>query len=136
MKENKKYPSDRWRGKRFICSVRQSDDSEGTTSTEAQLKWLHEEGRQRGMIHVDDIVLNGVTGSLPGKRQDLPDLIERKRTKDDFDVLMVQRLDRLTRGGSQHGNWFLFECTRVGIELLCPGDNLPEDGPILISLRP
>lgn len=127
MKKNKTNPTDRWRGKRFICSVRQSDDSDGTTSTAAQLKWLHAEGLQRGMTHVEDIVLNGVTGSLPGKRQDLLDLIERKRTRDDFDVLMVQRLDRLTRGGTQHGFWFEYECQRVGIEILYAGEDLPED---------
>ena len=64
--------------KRYICLVRASDTSEGTTSTEAQLELLKEYGQRMGMHFVDEIVLNGVTGSLPGKREDLSGLLARK----------------------------------------------------------
>ena len=121
--------SDQWRGKRYICLARQSDDSEGTTSTEAQLELLHAEGQQRGMVHVDDIVLAGVSGSMPGKRDDLDQLLERKREHDDFDVLLIQRMDRLTRSGGSHGFWVEHECEKVGIELLFTDDDIPEAGP-------
>lgn len=53
-------PDDQWRGRRYICLVRQSSDADGATSTEAQLQWLHSEGDRRGMIRVDDVVLEGV----------------------------------------------------------------------------
>lgn len=121
-------PMNRWQNKRYICLVRQSNDSEGSGSTEGQLRLLHQEGERRGMRHIDDVVLTGATGSLPGKRQDLQDFLERKREHDDFDVLLIQRLDRLTRGGSDHGIWFTFEAIRVGVEILYAADDLPENG--------
>ena len=120
---------DRWRGRRYICLVRQSDDTHGVTSTEAQLQWLNAEGGRLGMVHIDDVVLNGVTGSLPGKRKDLDDLLERKGQRDDFDVLLVQRCDRLTRSGAGHAFWFEYECERAGISILYPGEDLPTEGP-------
>ena len=107
------------RGKRCICLVRQSSDADGTTSTQAQLEWLHAEAKRQGMVIVDDVVLEGVSGSLPGNRADLNNLLTR------YDVLLVQRMDRLTRGGSYHGFWFEFEVTRAGKTVLYPGDNLP-----------
>ncbi|MFA9478972.1 recombinase family protein [Phycisphaerales bacterium AB-hyl4] len=80
------------------------------------------------MVLVDEIILKGVSGSLPGKRDDLPQLLERKRSADDYDVLLVQRLDRLTRGGTSHGFWIDHEFEKAGITILATGDDLPEDG--------
>jgi DNA invertase Pin-like site-specific DNA recombinase len=113
-------------GKRYIALARASDASDGTTSTEAQLAMLHEKAAEFQMIKVDEVILDGITGSMPGKRQDMEQLIQRKRTMDDFDVLLVQRLDRLTRGGADHGSWFEFECKRAGIHLYIVGDNIPQ----------
>ena len=113
-------------GKRYICLVRASDASEGTTSTEAQLELLRAYGDRMGMVFIDKIVLDGVTGSLPGKREDLSGLLDRKRQQNDFDYIVLQRLDRLTRGGSAHGFWFEHECSRVGLRLLFVGDDIPE----------
>ncbi|MEM6392777.1 MAG: recombinase family protein [Planctomycetota bacterium] len=118
---------DRYRGRRYICFVRQSNDDEGESSVEAQLVWMHQEGSQLGMVLVEDIKLSGVTGSIPGKRVDIAELLKRKREVDDFDVLMIQRIDRTTRGGVLHGMWFEYECARHGIEIIYPGEDLPED---------
>jgi hypothetical protein len=41
--------------KRYICLVRASDTSEGTTSTEAQLTYLNEYGQRMGMVYVDQV---------------------------------------------------------------------------------
>ncbi len=117
----------RFHGKRYICQVRQSNDSQGTSSTDAQLQWMHDIGRQLGMVLADDVVLSGVTGSLPGKRQDIEELFRRKTSNDDFEVLMIQRVDRSTRGGVAHGMWFEHECARRGITVIYPGEDLPED---------
>jgi DNA invertase Pin-like site-specific DNA recombinase len=111
---------------RYICLVRASDASEGTTSTEAQLAYLKEYGQRTGLSYVDAVVLDGVTGSLPGKREDLQGLLTRKRDRDDFDLVLVQRLDRLTRGGSAHGFWFEHEAKRVGLKLVFVGDDIPD----------
>src|SRR5579884_1561357 len=113
-------------GKRYICLVRASDASKGTTSTAAQLALLREYGDRMGMVFIDKIVLDGVTGSLPGKRQDLQALLDRKRQQNDFDFIVLQRLDRLTRGGSAHGFWIEHECSRVGLRLLFVGDDIPD----------
>src|SRR5690606_31317542 len=61
-----------------------------------------------------------------GKREDLGQLLVRKKENNDFDVLVVQRLDRLTRSGPNHGAWFEHECAKVGIHLLVVGDDIPE----------
>ncbi len=61
-------------GKRYIASVRASDDTDGNTSTKAQLAMLHQQSAALKMIRVDEILLDGVTGSMPGKRQDMTDL--------------------------------------------------------------
>lgn len=121
-------------GKRYIASVRASDDTEGTTSTKAQLAMLHAESAKLKMVRVDEVILDGVTGSMPGKRDDMVQLIDRKREKNDFDVLVIQRLDRVTRGGPKHGFWFEHECTRAGIELLIVGDDIP-NGPYSSMIR-
>ena len=112
--------------KRYICLVRASDASEGTSSTEAQLTYLKEYAQRMGMIFVDEVVLNSVTGSLPGKRPDLQGLLDRKREKNDFDFVLVQRLDRLTRGGSDHGFWIEHECKKVGLRIIFVGDDIPD----------
>jgi DNA invertase Pin-like site-specific DNA recombinase len=111
-------------GKRYICMVRASNASE--TSTDAQLMMLKAAASNMGMLYVDQIVLDGVTGSMPGRRDDMAALLLRKQTANDFDVLVVQRLDRLTRGGSSHGFWFEHECQRVGIAIWAPGDDIPD----------
>lgn len=113
-----------YKGKRYVCLVRASHASD-EISTDAQLSMLHEGVRDKGMAFVNAIILDGVTGSLPGKREDLQALLERKRTVNDFDVLVLQRLDRLTRGGATHGFWFEHECLKAGIHLLFVGDDIP-----------
>lgn len=114
--------------KRYIVLVRASDTTDGTTSTEAQLATLHAKAVALKMVCADngEIVLNNVTGSMPGKRQDMTAIIQRKLTLNDFDVLVVQRLDRLTRSGSDHGFWFEHELKRAGIHLYIVGDDIPE----------
>jgi DNA invertase Pin-like site-specific DNA recombinase len=113
-------------GKRYICLVRASDEAQADNSTDAQLALLDDYARKMGMVYVDKIVLKGVTGSLPGRREDLAALLHRKKTAGDFDLLVVQRLDRLTRGGSDHGFWFEHECKCAGIRLIVVGDDIPD----------
>ncbi len=59
---------DMWEGSRYICLGRQSNDDEGDDSVLAQLKYLRSECDGDGMIYVDKILLEGVTGSLPARR--------------------------------------------------------------------
>src|SRR5688572_21055309 len=94
-----------WEGSRYICLVRQSNDDDGDDSVLAQMKYLRAECDGDGMAYVDKIVLEGVTGSLPARREHYKKLIKRKLEKDDFDTLVVQKMDRATRGGGDFGIW-------------------------------
>src|SRR5688500_8798037 len=104
-------------GKRYICMVRASHLSD-ELSTDAQLAMMNDAARDEQMVYAEKVVLDGVTGALPGRRTDLQALIDGKKTANDFDVLVLQRIDRLTRSGSSHGFWFEHECTCAGIQLL------------------
>lgn len=130
----RKPEKNRWKGKRFIGLARQSDNKDGNASTEGQLVHLRRECDAVGMTETDVIPLKGVTGSLPGKRKDLIDLLKRKREKDDFDVIAVHVVDRLTRGGTKHGFWFEHECDLAGVELFFVGENIPS-GPYSSVVR-
>lgn len=114
----------KYKGKRYICVVRASHSTD-EISTDAQLKMAHAAAEREEMRFVEALILDGVTGSLPGKRKDLEALLERKRTRNDFEVLVLQRVDRLTRSGLRHGFWFEWECQKLGIELLFVGDDIP-----------
>jgi DNA invertase Pin-like site-specific DNA recombinase len=122
-------PSDPFAGKRYIALVRASNDTDGTTSTEAQLEWMHSEGASLGMRLVHDEILSGVTGSLPGRREDLMRLLHRRGEQRDFDVLLVQRCDRLSRSGAAHMLWFIHEANKVGLIVHFAGDDIPADSP-------
>src|SRR5438034_688338 len=94
-----------YRGRRFICLVRCSTDEQAGTSIPDQLNLLHAYAKEQGMIHADaDIIVDGVTGSIPGARTDIDQIVRRKRERNDFEILLVQDLSRLTRSGVEHGS--------------------------------
>lgn len=115
-------------GKRYIALVRASNDTDGTSSTDAQLDWMHEDGRRPEMHHVADVILSGETGSLPGRRKDLEQLLARRGEQRDFDVLLVQRCDRFSRGGGAHTLWFIHEANKIGLMVHFAGDEIPPPG--------
>lgn len=114
-----------FKGLRYLCLVRASH-STNELSTNAQLELMHKEVAPLEMTHVGDIIKDGLTGSLPGKREELKKLIADKKSKNEFDVLVIQRCDRLTRSGSVHGMWFEFECRKVGIRVIYVGEQIPQ----------
>ena len=83
-------------------------------------------GDEQGMIYTDSIVLDGVTGSVPGARTDIDQIIARKKTADDFDVLLVQDMSRFTRGGAEHGMKLEYDLNAAGIEVIFVADRLPD----------
>src|SRR4051812_13172213 len=94
-----------WENSRYICHVRQSNDEDGNDSVKAQLKSIRIECDGDGMIYIDKIVLEGETGSLPARRDHFTKLIKRKLENNDFDTLVIQRMDRATRSGGDFGIW-------------------------------
>jgi hypothetical protein len=115
----------KWEGSRYICLVRQSNDDDGDDSVKAQLACLHAACDADRMVYVDKIELEGVTGSLPARRQHFDDLIKRKIDHDDFETLVIQRLDRATRGGGDYGIWLETQLKMHGIRVRFVGDDVP-----------
>jgi hypothetical protein len=114
----------KWKGLRALIVVRQSNDKEGPTSTEAQLEFMPKELERVGMTYVDKEVLEGVSAVSPARiTQLLQKLVKRKKERDDFDVIAWQVEDRATRGGGEFGMWLEHECKRHGLRAYFAGDD-------------
>jgi hypothetical protein len=133
--KTKEDPKLKYVGEPYVTLVRVSDATEEQDSDGAQLKYLKDTGNEWGMVWVDDYVRNNMTGSLPGNRTDIAALLERADTKKDFKYVLSQRIDRATRGGSDHLGWVAHELRMRGVKVLYPGDNLPDDVPFGGTLR-
>lgn len=119
-------PKSKWQEMGAIVIVRQSDDKDGTSSTAAQLEYMRKELEKVGLVYVDKVVLEGVPGSAPARISEvLEALIERKKKKNDFEVIAWQVEDRASRGGGEHGMWLEHEAKRHGIRVFFAGDDQP-----------
>lgn len=106
-------------GRRYINVVRCSSDQQADTSPVDQLRVLNNFAAISHMTHAgDDVVLEGVSGSLPGGRTDIEQVIARKRARDDFDVLLVQDISRFTRGGIDHVGKLKWDLGVAGVEVV------------------
>jgi DNA invertase Pin-like site-specific DNA recombinase len=113
-------------GKRCIGLVRCSTAGQADTSIPDQIAALKQFAEKHGLIIVDIIILEGVSGSIPGNRDDLQQLIDRKRRQDDFEVLLVLDTTRLTRGGTDHAGHIHFVFGAEGVEIVYALEQLPE----------
>ena len=105
--------------------LRCSTDQQTETSIPAQRELLADFARTHGMSIVGEINLEGVSGSKPGNRPDLQELTNRKEIANDFEVLLVQTEDRLTRSGSGHTIWIQEELRRRGIQIVYASSDTP-----------
>jgi DNA invertase Pin-like site-specific DNA recombinase len=117
---------DRLNGKSCIGLVRCSTAGQADTSIPDQIAALKQFAEKHGMTIIDIVVLPGLSGSIPGNRDDLQQLIERKREQNDFEFLLVFDTTRLTRGGMRHGNSIEFQFLSEGVEILYVTEPLPE----------
>ena len=113
-------------GRRYINLVRCSTIEQAGTSTQDQLNLNNAFAQQHGMVHVDDIILDGVTGSMPGARDDIEQIIQRKRLNNDFDTVLVQDTSRLTRSGGDHGIAVKWQLASEGIKVVYAAEAIPE----------
>lgn len=113
-------------GKRYIALVRCSSAAQSDTSIEAQIALIETYGREHGMVRVGTVELAGVTGSVPGIRSDIDQLIRRKKEQDDFDVVLLQNATRFTRSGPLHGMKLLFDLRAIGLQVVFVKDDLPD----------
>jgi hypothetical protein len=116
-------------GLRYARLVRCSTDPQADTSIPDQIRVLDECARQFGLVHAGpdaDFILPGISGSHPAAREDIGRIIRRKEQENDFDVLLVQDLSRLTRGGVEHGGKIEFDLAAANIRLVFAGTQVPE----------
>lgn len=112
-------------GKRFVGLLRCSTIGQADTSIDDQRRLLDAYAREHGLVAVDYVALEGVSGSLPGNRRDIHQLITRKQDRDDFDTLLVQDTSRFTRAGTQHAHRLESELNAVGIEVVYASNAIP-----------
>ena len=108
----------KWNGLGAIVVARQSNDKDGTTSTEAQADHIIKKLAAVGMRFVDKEMLDGVSAVAPARiKQLLRKLFERKQKLNDFDVIVWQVEDRATRGGGKFGMWLEHEAECHGLKV-------------------
>ena len=71
--------------------------------------------------------LEGVTGSVPGARTDIDEIIALKRSGVDFDLLICSNSDRFTRSGQGHGGNLLWDLEGEGITVYFAAEGLFSD---------
>lgn len=112
-------------GKRFVGLLRCSTVGQADTSIDDQRRLLDAFAHERGLVAVDYVALEGVSGSLPGNRGDIQRIIARKQDRDDFDTLLVQDTSRFTRAGTQHAHRLESELNAAGIEVIYATGAIP-----------
>lgn len=128
---------ERLRGKRCVALVRCSTLKQANTSIPDQIRAIEAFADKHGLIVIDTIILEGVSGSRPGNRQDIPQIIQRKQERNDFEVLLVHDTTRLTRGGMKHGSKIEWELEAEGIEIVYVMEQMPSGlaGDVLRSMK-
>lgn len=113
-------------GRGYLCLARCSTAQQADTSIPDQLKLLRAFGDENGMRFIDSVILDGVTGSVAGARTDIEQIVTRKKTANDFDVLLVQDMSRFTRVGAEHGMKLEYDLNAAGIDVVFVADRLPD----------
>jgi hypothetical protein len=85
------------RGKRYIAYARCCSKQGSTQSLQRQLRLIRQFGNRLKMRCVDEVRLPGLNGLTPLLRWDLSVLLARKWNEDDYDVLVMEDVTRLTR---------------------------------------
>jgi len=114
------------KGKRYIALVRCSSAAQIDTSISAQNALVERFAQEHGMVCAGVVELAGVSGSVPGIRTDIDEIIRRKREQNDFDVVLMQDATRFTRAGIAHGMKLLYELRAAGIQEVFVKDDAPE----------
>ena len=104
-------------GRRYLVIARQSSTRKGTTSVEQQVKRLREAGDAAGGTCAGVLELRNTSSTMPGRRKDFKELIQRRVERADFDTLLVLVADRWTRSGPKHGFGMEWKFIEVGVRL-------------------
>jgi hypothetical protein len=103
--------------------MRCSTNKGAENSLPQQTSWLRDVSDENGMIYVDELQ-EALGVSQTTNRPDIDYLIRRKMERNDFEVVLVQDLSRLTRGGVEHGLELYFKFKALGIFIMSIVDGL------------
>ena len=106
---------------------RTSSRGQAETGNENQLLNMERVLTDNKIRVVHEIDLKGVSGSMPGNRTDIDDIIKIKKTANDFDYLILPCADRFTRAGSLHGQKMLYDLGAAGITVYFVHENVFSD---------
>jgi hypothetical protein len=114
-------------GKRYIALVRCSTKGQADTSIDDQLRLIRRFAAENGMVEVDVVRLEGVSGSIAENLDRvIASLIERKIAKNDFDCIMVQDASRFSRTGPWHSAKMRYDLDRTGVEVISALGYMPK----------
>lgn len=95
--------------------LRRSSSRGQATSTALQSRTVESVVAERRLNVVREWVLEGVTGSMPGARTDVEEVIAFKRGCPDLRLLVVPDVSRFTRAGGMHGSTLLYDLRAAGV---------------------
>lgn len=107
--------------KRTVLLVRCSTDEQAADSIPRQQELLRAYAKRNGLTVIDEIVLDGVSASMPGYEDDLKPLLERAQ-RGEYDTLLFQSYDRFTRRGPVEGLHLAQQFAQFGVEILSATD--------------
>lgn len=113
-------------GKKYIGLLRCSSPGQKDTSIGEQRRLLESFATEHGLVCTDFVALEGASGSQPGNRSDIHQLIARKHERNDFDILLIQDTSRFTRGGVQHFHEIESRLNTAGIEVIFTTGSIPD----------
>lgn len=115
-----------YRRRSFVLK-RCSTKGQADTSLHNQDAALERLLAENEIVVVGERELAGVTGSVPGARDDIDDILKLKRSGPDFDLLLLPNADRFTRAGQGHGNKILWDLEGEGIAVYFAAEGLWSD---------
>lgn len=115
-----------YRGRRALRLLRVSSAGQAEYSIPHQDAVTAQFIAREGIELHDTVELPGVSGSIPGNRRDIAEIIERKKRGESFDLLIVLDSSRLTRAGGFHVQQIEADLEDAGIEIVYVNDPTPE----------
>lgn len=119
---------EKFRDRGAITLLRVSSSAQAEYSILQQKALTEQFMTKWGIRHHNTIELPGVSGSIPGNRQDIDEIIARKKRGEDFDLLIVLDSTRLTRAGGYHIQQIEADLEDAGIEIIYVNDPTPAPG--------
>lgn len=129
MKHNADY-----RNMRAILLARCSTNGQAEDSIPQQYDLLTKFATEHEMVVVDKVASEGISGSKPGVRSDLADLLDRAK-KGEFSALVFQSYDRFTRRGAEAGTEIISQFKSHGVRCISITDDIAPDSDFAWLMR-